>query len=179
MEALVAVSLASNVVQFIQFSLHTVHVCKQIAQNKPVTTDIDDHCKELQALGTNVKTSIPTSANGQPLSSNGGGDSSDHQLLVIANKIVQVADKLEDEVAKYRSNAKKSKRTILVKAVKYQLGGKTRIEEWHTNLKDMENTMQSFVLMDLRYEKSSFDAVLTLHTYTDCIQRDYLDLRRE
>ena len=151
MEALVAVSLASNVLQFIQFGCHTVHVCKQIARNKPVTTDIEDHCKELHALAANVRTSIPASAKGQPLSLNAGGNSSDQRLLVIANKLIKIADNLENELAKYRPNGNKSGHRILIKTIKYQWGGKSKIEEFHTTLKSMENTMQSSILIDLRY----------------------------
>ncbi|KAF2652219.1 hypothetical protein K491DRAFT_64437 [Lophiostoma macrostomum CBS 122681] len=156
MEALAAVSLACNVVQLLQFTSHTVHVCKQLAQNKAVTTNIDDYCKELHELTNGVMKLMP--ANGQPLASSGSGNGTDQRLLTIANKLVKIADDLEKECAKYQPIAKNSKHRILIKTIKYQWGGKARIEELYAAVKALENTMQSFVLADLRETISSLGA---------------------
>jgi hypothetical protein len=154
MESLAALSLACNVVQLIQFSSHTVHVCKQIYENESPAADVDDDCKDLQALSTKVKASITAASNrsSQPPAADGGSVSSDQQLLSIANKLITIANDLNTELTKCRPASQDSKRRKTMKGVKYQWSGRSRIAELHNSLKNLENTMQSFVLVDIRYE---------------------------
>ena len=101
MESLAALSLACNVVQLIQFSCHTTHVCKQIYEDESLAANVGDHCEDLQASSTKVKASITAASGGssQPPASDGSSINSDQQLLSIANKLITIANDLNTELA--------------------------------------------------------------------------------
>jgi hypothetical protein len=151
METIAALSLACNVVQLIQFCSHTVHTCKRIYEDQSLTDDVDDHCQDLQALSSKVKASLASIESAQSKESPATSASSDQQLLSLANKLVTIANELNAELAKFGPDARDSKRRKLAKGVKFQWSGKGRIEELHSSLKNLESTVQSFVLVDLRY----------------------------
>lgn len=151
MESLAAVSLACNVVQLVQFSLETARVFKNLAENKCPAELIDRHRKRLEQLieqvinsrpAGNTTASITTTASSNPI----GGPNLDSftDSLLVASK------ELEAAVAKYEPQ--KSKIKNFVKAIRFQWSGKRKVEELHGSLKNMENTLQTSILFDTRYE---------------------------
>jgi len=144
MEPLAALSLACNVVQVIQFGLHTAHVCKQILEDKSPAANIEEDCKHLRILSSQIQESI-TSASSKITSA------ADRELLAIAKKLTPIAKNLETELNRCRPEATNSIRKKIWKGFKYQLSGKQKMDELHASLKGFENTMQSFILVDLRY----------------------------
>jgi hypothetical protein len=105
MESLVALSLACNVVQSIQFGLHTAHVCKQILEDKSPAANIEEDCKHLRILSGQIQASIASTSNGshvQQTSSSTITSAADRELLAIAKKLTPIAKDLENELNRCR-----------------------------------------------------------------------------
>lgn len=73
------------------------------------------------------------------------------ELQLIASKVVDIAHTLEKELNKYKISTQSSKFSVLGKALKYNWSGKKRIDEVSRSLKDLQNTMQTRILVNLRY----------------------------
>jgi hypothetical protein len=154
MESLAAISLACNVMQFIQLGLHSVHICKQILEDKSPAGNIEEDCKQLRILSGQIQASITSASGGghvQQMSSSPITSAADRELLVIAKKLIPTVKDLETELDRCRPEATNSRRKKMWKGIKYQFSDKKNIDELHASLKGFENTMQSFILVDLRY----------------------------
>lgn len=154
MESLAALSLACNVVQVIQFCLHSAHVCKQILEDKWPATNIEEDCKYLEILSGQIQASITSASGGgnvQQTSSSTIMSVADRELFAIAKKLTPIAKELQTELVRCRPQATNSRGKKMWKGFKYQVNGKKKIDELHVLLKGFENTMQSFILVDLRY----------------------------
>ena len=70
-------------------------------EDESLAANVGDHCKDLQALSTKVKASITAASGGssQPPASDGSSINSDQQLLLIANKLITIANDLNTELA--------------------------------------------------------------------------------
>ena len=160
MEAVAALSLACNVVQLVQIGLHSVRICKQMQRDKSPAANIEEHRKSLQNISEVVKASVNKASIG---SSNGNSgstalDPTEQELLHIASKLLPVSQDLEVELRKYDPVAKISSRKKIWKGVKYQWGGKGKIDELYTSLQAFEKTMQSAILAGIRAKLANFDA---------------------
>jgi hypothetical protein len=141
-------------VQSIQFGLHTAHVCKQILEDKSPAANIEEDCKHLRILSGQIQASIASTSDGshvQQTSSSTITSAADRELLAIAKKLTPIAKDLENELNRCRPVATNLRRKKMWMGFKYQINGKKKMHALHDSLKGIENTMQSFILVDLRY----------------------------
>jgi len=160
MEAVAALSLACNVAQLVQIGLHSVRICKQMQRDKSPAANIEEHRKSLQNISEVVKASVNRASIGGSNGNSGSTalDPTEQELLHIASKLLPVAQDLEVELRKYDPVAKISSRKKIWKGVKYQWGGKGKIDELYTSLQAFEKTMQSAILAGIRAKLANFDA---------------------
>jgi hypothetical protein len=138
MEPLVALSLACNILQVLEVSLGTIGMIRKLRKDNTSDTTVSANSTLLQQITGELQQSI---ACVQPLTS------AEHELFQIATRTAKVARQLQMELHKYGSNAY----PMLVDAVRYMLSGKHRIEMLEKSLRELQETLQTKILVNLRY----------------------------
>ena len=152
MDPLTALSLGCNVIQVIDVSAKIVTRCKELykdgasAKNK----DIESMAKYLADVSTDLKLpeTSPSAGSAQQ------GCQEDEKILKLAQQCSETANDLICELQKLAIQGPYRKRDAVLKAVK-QTWNKTIIENFENRLEQHRKTLETLILIDLRYVRYS------------------------
>ena len=144
MDAIVAFSLACNVVQVVDFSIDVVSTCRELYSDGSLSKY--DHLEHManHLIGLRIALDPPT-AQGDPNT----GQYQDQALLDLAERCSTTAKELLGEVQKLKINGPPSKRKVIRKSAK-SLWKKSSIERIQTRLNEYRKVLDSRILIGIR-----------------------------
>lgn len=153
MEPVAAFSLACGIIQVVSFSKDLVHICKALYNQGSLTEHADilasaEHLKSLQSKLEGQRLIEEVSANPQPI---------DAELLELAQKCSQTAQKLIDEIGQLKAPRR---RDVLKKVVKIRFRQRV-LEKLQAQMETYRRTLDTSLIIDLRGRMAS---VLTEQT---------------
>ncbi|KAF2442217.1 hypothetical protein P171DRAFT_433764 [Karstenula rhodostoma CBS 690.94] len=143
MDPLAALSLASNIMQVIQFSAETLAVFERLNEGSSPDPYVNTNSQSLVTATTKLRSTLhaPSVINGVPR---------DASLLQVCNEIVLIADALQKQVQKSLPARGESKTKLLRKSVAFQLKYKSATEKLSRQLDKLQHRMETEILIDLR-----------------------------
>ncbi|KAL8790856.1 MAG: hypothetical protein Q9195_006181 [Heterodermia aff. obscurata] len=113
MEALVALSLASNIFQVLGFSVTIVQSCKQIREKGQAASneDVSWTARQLSQTTATLATNI------EALTRQRTADQEEQELLSHARSIQNISIELQEALAKFRLDGSKGRAAVFIKAV--------------------------------------------------------------
>ena len=152
MDPLTALSLACNVIQVIDFGATMIAKCKELYKDgaSAQSKDIESMAEYLANVSTDLKLpeTSPSAESAQQ------GCQEDEKLAKLAQQCSEIANDLIRELQKLAIQGTHRKRDALLKAVK-ESWNKTIIESIENRLEQHRKTLNTLILIDLRYVKSS------------------------
>ena len=144
MDAIVAFSLACNVVQVVDFSIDVVSTCRELYSDGSLSKY--DHLEHMTNHLIGLRNALdPSTAQGDPNT----GQYQDQALLDLAEKCSTTAKELLGEVQKLKINGPPSKRKVIRKSAK-SLWKKSSIERIQTRLDEYRKILDSRILIGIR-----------------------------
>jgi len=149
-EAIAAFSLASNVIQVVDFGLKAASKCKEIYQEGSTSEirHLERTSKELADLTIGLESSIKAAS--QPLTKD------DHDLKDLSLKCSRAALDLQVELQKLSKGL--GKRGAVIKFVK-TYSHKRAIDELHRRLSEYQQVLNTRLLARLRYDTTYFSQI--------------------
>lgn len=143
MESVAAFAVACNVMQVIQTGLKTITLCKTIYKGKSPDPNTAENSTAIGNAAQELQRSLASMSSANLASG-------EKELAGIANKLVTTADALQKEMKKCEASSGASKLSAVGKALKYHFSRREKINDLNRSLNEMQNAMQSRVLLQLR-----------------------------
>ncbi len=147
MEAIAALSLASNVLQVVDFTATTARWCKQIYDTGQTASneDLDRNGQRLSESTARLSGAIANASNSHNVIAK-----DEQELLVQARDCTDLAKKMHEELAKLRLDGSKSRRVAFTRTVQARWKTK-KIQSLEKKLSDRQVVLQTLLLTNTKY----------------------------
>jgi hypothetical protein len=143
LEALAAIGLASNIVQFFDF------LCKlfaEIGEIRSSATGISENNADLETIASELKRMIARLTSATIPS----GSATGQQLKDLAGKIASVADDLLGAITEFKANKPRGKWKSFVHAVQQKLSKGQKVEKMASRLSKLQEQLNTQLLLLVR-----------------------------
>lgn len=147
MEAIAVLSLASNVIQVVDFTATTARWCKQVYNTGQTAAneDLDRNSQRLSESTVRLSEAIADASKSQKIIAK-----DKQELLVQARDCTDLAERLHEELAKLRLDGSRSRRVAFTKTVQTRWNAK-KIQSLEKELSGRQIVLQTLLLTNTKY----------------------------
>ncbi|KAJ4303158.1 hypothetical protein N0V90_002051 [Kalmusia sp. IMI 367209] len=153
--------------QTIHFSIAVAALCKDLYEGRSPDEDVENRRIGLQGAVRNLRPASLITSNDDQIE--------EQQLQTLAKKLIDAADDLEKELAKFKTNSQGSRRHAAKNSIKYALRTKRKIDKMDQLLRGCQKEMETRILVRLSNRTDILERTIKdASKKTDKVLQDFL-----